>query len=505
MPENSVMGMAQRFPLLERVRHEPIGAVLLSLAGDSAAYLAGGVLLGLGNVVLIPLYTRTLAPREFGVYALLDVTILLLVAVTALKLDVSYLKWFADLEPARRGELLGTTLLAGLGASASGGLILFLLLTSRFGESSFHVSIKSYVWLLLPIVVLENLQSLLLTDLRARRYAISYSAAAVVRLACMISVSYYLLAVRHAGLPGLFLGRLAGDAAGVLYLGAISLRFVVWKFAPSLLRPMLSFGLPLIWSTFAVMLQDASGRYFLSRSGTLADVGVLGAAIKVGSVFQILVAAPFGVAWGGLLFQIAKQPNAKIIYAKILNYVYVLALGIALLLAILAPQLVHIFTAPAYYSAIGILPLILLVRAMNVIEQPAATGIYIAGRTVFFAGIYSIALALNLLLLRQLVPRYGAAGVGWAWLLSSASGPFLNLVIGQRFYRLNFSVRLFVLPVLAWIVVTRWLSLRSSSFSPTRTWVPILAFVLVLCGAAGLLASDFRWMRRELHARGAHE
>jgi O-antigen/teichoic acid export membrane protein len=234
-------------------------------------------------------------------------------------------------------------------------------------------------------------------------------------------------------------------------------------------------------------------------------VGILGAAIKVGSVFQILVATPFGVAWGGLLFQIAKQPNAKIIYAKILNSVYVLALGIALALAILAPQLVHIFTAPAYYSAIGVLPLILLVRAMNVIEQPAATGIYIAGRTGFFAVIYTVALALNLLALQELVPRYGAVGVGWAWFLSSASVPLLNLAIGQRFYRLDFSAKLFVLPVIAWIAMTRWLSLRLSSLSPTRIWVPILASALVMFGAAGLLANDFHWMRRALNARGTNE
>lgn len=497
--------IAQTIPVLQRLRQEPLGVVLLSLVGDSAAYLVGAVFLGLGNVVLIPLYTRTLAPREFGVYALLDVTILLLVAVTALKLDVSYLKWFADLEPARRGELLGTTLFAGLAASTIAGILLFLLIDGPVGSAWLQLSVRSYAWLLLPLVVLENLQSLLLTDLRARRYAISYSATAVIRLAFMIAVSYELLAVHHLGLSGLFFGRLAGDAAAVLYLGAISLRFVAWKFVPSLLRPMLSFGLPLLWSTFTVMLQDASGRYFLSRSGTLADVGLLGAAIKVGSVFQILVAAPFGVAWGGLLFQIAKQPNAKLIYAKILNYVYVLALGIALVLSILAPQLVHLFTAPAYYASIGILPLILLVRAMNVIEQPAATGIYIAGKTVYFAAIYTVALAVNLLLLRELVPLYGAAGVGWAWLFSSATVPLLDLAIGQRFYRLKLSAKLFVLPLLAWIVVTHWLSFRFSSLSPARIWVPVLAFGLVVAGAAGLLANDFHSLRRGFYTRGANE
>ena len=87
---------------LAALRQDAIGGALVSLVNDSATYLLGGVLLGAGNVILIPLYTRTLRPSEFGAFALVDVTVLLLVAITALKFDVSYLKWFAELEPARR-------------------------------------------------------------------------------------------------------------------------------------------------------------------------------------------------------------------------------------------------------------------------------------------------------------------------------------------------------------------------------------------------------------------
>jgi len=497
--------LPKRFRVLDRLRREPLGNALFSLAGDSAAYLAGGVLLGLGNVVLIPLYTRTLTPSEFGVYALLDVTILLLVAVTALKLDVSYLKWFADIEPSRRGELFGTILLAGAAASTIGGLFLFWAVAGPLGGSWLQARAANWAWLLLPIVILENLQSLLLTDLRARRRAVSYSAAPVLRLACMTLASYYLLAVRHAGLSGLFLGRFAGDAAGVLYLLTISLRVVSWRFSASLLGPMLRFGLPLIWSNFAVLLQDAAGRYFLSRSGTLEDVAVLGAAIKVGSVFQILIAAPFGVAWGGLLFQIAKQPNARLIYSKILHYLYVFAFGVALVLSILGPILIHLFTSPAYFSAIGILPLIFLVRAMNVVEQPAATGIYLAGKTAYFAGIYTVALFVNLLCLRAFVPRYGVIGVGWAWLIGAASVPLLELAIGQRLYRLTIHSKLVLIPVLAWIVAVRWLPLQFSGVSTTKVWLAVLAAAMVAASLAALVASDFRWARRGMAMREINE
>ncbi len=448
--------------LHERVEREPIGATLLSLAGDSTVYLAGGILIGLGNIILVPLYTRILSPREFGVYALVDITVLLLVAVSALKLDVSYLKWFADLAPSRRGELLGSTLLTGVGVSLLCGLILSISVAGRLGEFWLHTSAHSYAWLLCPIVILENLQGLLMTDLRAGRRPVPYSMSGLLRLAGIVAASYYFLSIRHMGLHGLFLGRLIGDALAVGYLCAACLRSVVWKIVPSLTVPMIRFGLPLVWSVFALMLQDASGRYFLSRYGTLDEVGLLGAAIKVGAVFQMLVAQPFGVAWGGVLFQIVKKQSAQ------------------------------------YYPAIALLPMILLVRAMNVIEQPASVGIYLAGRTDLLAMSYVAALGINLLLLRLLTPHFGLLGVGYAWFLGSAIVPVLFLVFGQRRYRLSLRPELLLAPIFLWIGA---FVLRSQA---DRLW-PSHPF-LVQCGVSltvlfilgFLVSSDFHRLRRHL-------
>lgn len=485
------------------LRHEPVGAALLSLAGDSSVYLAGGLLIGLGNVVLVPLYTRSLLPRDFGVYALIDVTILLIVTATALKLDVSYLKWFADLDPSRHGELFGSAFLASLAAATLGGLALSLAVGGRAGEMWLHDPARQYTWLLLPVVVLENLQALFLTDLRARRRAVAYSATAIVRLTVLVIASYYLLAVQQMGLYGLFLGRLIGDTISFVFVSIIGIRSFVLTASLPLLRPMLRFGVPLIWGVFAVMCQDAAGRYFLSRYASLEQVGLLGAAIKIGAVFQMLIGGPFGVAWGGVLFQIGKAPDGHVIYSKIFAYVYVLALGVALVLTIFSPTLFRIFTASAYYPAAAVLPLVLVVRALTVIEQPSATGIYLTGRTHLFALNYTVALAVNLVLLRVLVPRYGLMGVGWSWLAGSAVVPVLNLFFGQKLYPLVFHAKLIVLPLLPWIFVfLRW---------PTEARALISAHFLVQCalsaavlvGLGGLLFYDIRNGHRQFQNRGA--
>jgi O-antigen/teichoic acid export membrane protein len=486
----------------QRAKKHPVGAVLLSVVSDSTVYLLGGLLIGLGNVVLVPLYTRVLPPRQFGVFALIDIAILLIVTVTVLKMDVSYLKWFAELNSSAQNELLGSTLLAGLAASILGGTILSLFCASRAAESWLHDADRNYAWLLLPIVVLENVQSLLLTDLRARRRPILYSLAALFRLTGIVFSTYYLMSVRGMGLLGLFTGRLIGDATSVAFLAAICLRSVVFRFSLSFVGPMLRFGLPLIWSLLTFTAQDAAGRYFLVHYGTLEQVGFLGAAIKLGAVFQMLMSAPFGIAWGGILFQVVKQQEAQVIYSKIFGYVYVVALGVALTLTIFTPTLFHFFTGPAYYPAMALLPLVVLVRAMNVIEQPAATGIYLSGRTEFFAAIYTIALIVNLLLLRGLVPRFGAMGVGWAWLLGSAIVPVLDLFFGQRMYRLTFSTKLMLLPVLPWILILARLPEAVTNGFLNHFLTECVLCLLVVLFFGGLLVYDIRDLRHHLRHAG---
>ncbi|MGC1968243.1 MAG: oligosaccharide flippase family protein [Candidatus Acidiferrales bacterium] len=487
--------------IADRLRREPVGAALLGLASDSGVYLMGALLIGLGNFVLVPLYTRYLAPSEFGVYALVDVAILLLVTVTQLKFDVSYLKWFSELELSRRGELLSTVLAVGGLGSAVAGTVLSALVLSHAGHAWLGATTRSFGWFLLPLVVFENLQGILLTDLRARRHAVGYSTVAVCRLFVIVGATYYLLAIDHEGIRAVFAGRLVGDAAGLLILAVVCLKKMEWRFRSSLLKPMLQFGIPLIWSVIAVTLQDASGRYFLSRHGSLEAVGLLASAIKLGAIFQVLVNNPFGVAWGGMLFQIVKLPNARMVYSKIFSYVYVMSIGIALILTVLGPTLFRLFTSPAYYSASVVLPLILLVRTANLIEQPASTGIYLAGRTGLLSVLYTVALCVNLTLLYLLVPKYGILGVGWAWLLASALVPVLMVIAGRKIYPLTFNWKLMVLPLLPWVLVLgrgTW-SLASFSSSGYLIWQLLLCLAIIF-GAVILVLHDFRMMRRGLRA-----
>jgi O-antigen/teichoic acid export membrane protein len=436
-----------------RAERDPVAKAIFALAGDSLVYWAGSAIIGVGNFILVPLYTRYLAPAEFGVYALVDIVVLIFVTVTQLGLRVSYLKWFADMGESRRGELLGSTLVAGALTASTGGVLLSMAVISPLGERWLKIADSSFAWTLLPIVVLENLQGLLLTDLRARRKPGAFSASAVARLVAIVGASLWFIVVQKQGVTGVFLGRLVGDAVGVLLLAIFCLRSTALRLARSIIAPMVRYGLPLMWSSLMAMMLDASGRYFLVHYSTLEQVGFYAAAIKIGNVFQILVYQPFGVAWGGLMFQIAKWPNARTIYSKIATYVLVLSLAAALILALFTPTLFTVFATPAYMPGMMVFPLILLTRAINIMEYPTSIGLYLSGRTRWFALIFSTGLGVSLVANLLLVPAYGMHGAAWAWFASWVVITILLVVIGNRYYAVHYDWKLFLAALCLWGIV----------------------------------------------------
>ena len=482
----------------EKFGNDPLTAALFALVGDSLIYLVGAAMIGLGNFVLVPLYTRYLAPAEFGVYALVDVTILILVKVTQLGFGVSYLKWFADIEPSRRGELLGSTLAVGALAATIGGALLALAVASPWGERWLQTGDRGFAWTLLPLVVLENLQGLLLTDLRARRRAAAFSASAVIRVLAMVGASLWFIAVQKQGVIGVFTGRLVGDGIGVLLLAAFCLRSTTLRLVWSVVKPMVRYGLPLVWSALMAMMLDASGRYFLSHYSTLEQVGFYGVAIKIGNIFQMLVNQPFGVAWGGLMFQIVKWPNAQVVYSKILVYVFVLSLTAALILALFTPTLFAIFATAAYFPAMAVFPLILLVRAVNLMEYPTSIGIYLARRTRWFAFIYSVGLGVNLLANYVLTPSYGMFGAAWAWLVAWLAITGLMAWLGQRYYPLRYDWKLFLMPIVPWGVVLLGQRGLVSVLANVYWLVRIVLALAVMLSVGGVLVQDFLATRKRI-------
>ena len=418
---------------------------ILGMVGDSAQYLVGLALLSVANVVLVPLYTRKITPAQFGVYALIDISVLGLLTVASLGLNVAYLKWFAEAKPSEIPALFSDMLLPGCAAASILGLTFSLLLLSPLGARWFGMPTREFAWILLPIVFTENLETLLLAHLRALRRSMAFCGASAARLVAVVGASVWYLSVQHRGLTGVFLGRAVGDVVGVSVLIAMCAGAFRISCSWTKISGMTRFGVPLVFSALMATMLDASGRYFLSHYGSLAEVGMYGLGTKLSGLMRVLIVAPFGVAWGGVMFQIAREKNARAIYSKLLCYVFLVGVVAAVIMDLFTPALLTIFATPAYFGARRIVSLLLLTQAVGMLQYPASVGIYLKGFTRVFTLIYGGAFLLDLAMNRLLVPRYGIVGAAFSWLIAWSALVLATAIVSQFLYPLHYEAKPFLL------------------------------------------------------------
>jgi len=82
--------------MTQAIEDHPLLAVVYPLVKQSAVYFVGTGLVGLGNFLLVPLFTRYLTLADFGVYALIEIALLITVTMAQLGMGTSYVRWYAE-------------------------------------------------------------------------------------------------------------------------------------------------------------------------------------------------------------------------------------------------------------------------------------------------------------------------------------------------------------------------------------------------------------------------
>jgi len=212
--------------------------------------------------------------------------------------------------------------------------------------------------------------------------------------------------------------------------------------------------MPVVGSSLIMVALDAAGRYFVNRYDTLEEVGHFVVGVKIAGLMRILVVAPFGAAWGGLLFQIEKRADAQFIYSKLRGYILLLAVSVAAILSLFSPFLLHVFATPAYHASLSVIPVLLLGQAMMMMHYPATVGIYLGSVTKWQTAILSIGLAIDIVLNRLLVPSHGMVGASRALLAAWVFMITLMALVSQKYYPLRFEWKPVGISAAIWLMVT---------------------------------------------------
>lgn len=409
--------------------------MIAALWRDGAAYAAGAILSRGVALLMLPLYTRVLAPADYGALDLIVTCGVLVNLVVPLEISQALARfWSERADVAARRRLAGTAwtfTLAGYVLFAAIGLLAAEpIARGLLGQARYTDALRAGICFIAVNGLFYLLQNQFRWELRPRAYA---AISVLYALLTLGLVAGFALGLR-AGLQGVLWAQFAA-AALCTALSLWLLRGTLgWRIDRAELAEMLRFSLPLVPAGIAVFASFYINRLMLNALATLEDVGHFGIASRLAGMVTLVLVGIQG-ALTPLIYAHHHEPETPARLARLLEGFTSLALFACLGLGLFGRELIALFATPAYAQAA---PLLMWLAPAALLAQMYifAPGIAVAKKTHWQLLITLASAAVGAGLNALLIPRFGPAGAAWATLAAAALLFGAWLAASQRLYPL---------------------------------------------------------------------
>jgi O-antigen/teichoic acid export membrane protein len=445
-------------------------------------YYAGGLVAQrLISLVLLPITTHFLHPAEFGhlevLLAFADVGGMLF----ALALPATLSRYVGAVDSLDERRVICARIfgVAALIAIVLGGCC--LLFAAPLAQVLPGNGTPGEVRLLVITLSVEGLLGTGLTWLRIRSDARSFLLLTLGR-----SVIYAVLAIALlAGGLGVF-GMLAAGALATI-IEVIAMSWIVLRETGITLRgiqwgALTIYAGPLLLSGIAGFALGSFDRWVLVDWVSAADIGIYGAAVRVGG-FTAALLQPFHMWWMPKRFIVlAEEGGAKRTADAVAIGLVITMLG-ASAVTLGGPLLIHLLTSPGYYAATAYVGWLAIIYAVQEAGALVEVGTYLRrdGFAPLLFQVVSGAVAIGLYYL--LIPRYGVAGAIAATLAAQVVRTLLCYFLSEIYVHIPY--RFLPLAIVA-VVIAATTTLAAATLPP---WpLALLAPVILAIGAGVAIA-----------------
>lgn len=243
------------------------------------------------------------------------------------------------------------------------------------------------------------------------------------------------------GIYYIFGSNLVASLLTLILLSA-ELRYIEWKFDKELWKKMLRYSAPLLIVGTAGIINDTFDRIMLKNflTGTLEErnslSGLYSAGVKIAVVITMFIQA-FRMGAEPYFFKIAKDDNAKLLYARIMDY-FVWAVCIIFLINCLYVDALKWIIAPTYYAGLIVVPIASLGRVFLGIYYNQTVWYKNSGHTMIGAWIATLGAACTIVMDVILIPRIGFVGAAWGSTIAFFVMMLTSYFLGQKYYPITY-------------------------------------------------------------------
>lgn len=405
------------------------------LLKHSMIYGAGTLISKAVGFLMIPVYTRYLSPKDYGIIEILTLTSFVISWIISMGLSSSVLRFYFDYDTEKeRKQVISTGLIALLV-----GTLLSLAILIHFSKDFALILFKTkefefYFKLIFITTFFELSLGIPLTYLRAKEKSIWFTIVSLVQLISGFSFNIYLIVFLKLGILGVFYSSLITNSFICIVMLIITFKEIGFSFSIDKFRKLFNYGIPFIPIGLANFVLSFSDRYFLKSFCSLDIVGLYSLGYKFAMVLGILITVPFQQVWNVSMFTIVQKDNAKQIYSRVLTYFEFIIIFVGLSISMLSKEMIKILASPAFFEASKIIPLLTLGFIFGEANNIFLVGIYLKKKIKYLTYIVISASLLSLILNWILIPKYNMFGAGMVKILYCLYLSCCTLFVSNRLY-----------------------------------------------------------------------
>ncbi len=408
---------------------------------QSLIYGLGNVLVKATGLALMPIYIGAFDTEAYGALVIFEVMTQFMVGVFSFRIQSGLLRLASEREPGEgQGSIYFTSVLLML-ALAVGVYLAFLPTSSFFSRFLFDSADYANLFpILFASIALEMLALMPMQLFRVQERPLAFISYLAFKLACMLGfVSYFILA-KDMGLYGALLGILLANAAMLLATLPAQVKHAVARFDKEAAIEMFRFGAPLIFTSISAILLSIGDRFIIKIFGELSDVGVYGAAYKVGSVVNLLVINSFTLGFLPIAFKRYGKPGFDNFFTKMLSYFTLVTVLLTLLISLFSKELIKMISSdsPDYWLAAVLVPFIAFSFIFKAIQYYLSLSFHLTKRTRYDALVTMAGFAINIGLNFTLIPIFGLYGAIAATGLSYIAMGFITRYYAARMHPISY-------------------------------------------------------------------
>jgi O-antigen/teichoic acid export membrane protein len=443
------------------------------LAGQTAIYGIPSILVRFLNYLLVPLYTYGLLTQgEFGVVNLFYSYVALLMVILTYGMETAFFR-FSETETDK--EKVYSTGLISLMVSTG----LMLLLTNLFPKTiagwlqypQYPNFIQWFAW----IMALDVISAIPFARLRALNRPIWFSVIKSVNILTLVLLNLFFLLLCPY-LVQRFEHHWIGAAVQIIYRSDWTIEYIFianliaslvtlilllpqvvhlrWRFDPVLWKTMIIYSLPLMIAGMAGIVNETIDRILLryllplSPADAEAQVGIYSACYKI-AVLMVLFIQAYRFAAEPFFFSQMKNKDAKLVYARIMDYFIIVVSTIFLVSMLFLDTIFIRLTGPEFRSARAVIPILMLAKLFLGIYFNLSIWYKLTGKTLWGALITLIGMIITLTLNIYWIPLspdhliHGYMGSAWATLACYTAMMCLSYLIGQKYYPIPYNLKKF--------------------------------------------------------------